>query len=417
VAKVSTSGNDVIFTVGNGSITIKDAKNKIISYSDANGDKTYSTVPATPYKVSKDGKTVTIYTSYDKKDFDVTETVAGGDKIETIDASAVNYGINIIGNEKSNKIIGGSGNDTLEGDNGNDSLVGGDGSDVFLYYGGYGNDIISDYAESDIISIASGNISKVKPNGKDVIFTVGKNKITVKNALRKGITYIDKDDVEHDYKNGEQTVKINETKTTATISEDYWKKTFDVANFGKKIRIIDATPVTNDIKITGNDKANQILGGSGKNTLTGGAGNDTLQGNDKEDIFVYNKGDGDDFIVDYSEGDKISIVSGIVNNVSVKSDTVILTVGDGKITVYGAAGKTRITYRDENGEKSKIYSKETSNSNVAEPLWFAENNFTEVNQLSAIVQNNSADCSFVNTSTKFSKEDNLITYSDKKITR
>ena len=90
------------------------------------------------------------------------------------------------GENGNDKLYGGNGDDTLSGGAGNDTLTGGDGEDVFLYSGG--KDVITDYtAGEDTIKI-SGTISKTKTNGKDIIYTIGKGTLTVKNGKGKDIT-------------------------------------------------------------------------------------------------------------------------------------------------------------------------------------------------------------------------------------
>ncbi|MBR4153488.1 MAG: hypothetical protein IKT98_11095 [Selenomonadaceae bacterium] len=412
-AATSTSGNDVIFTVGKGKITVKGAADKTFSYTDESGTKTYSTVPASSEPYTIKGAGITLLSSYAEKEFDIT-TVNGGDDIVTINASAVKKAIKITGNENANYIIGSKGADTIDGYEGNDTLTGGDGADIFLHYNGDGNDVITDYKAEDIIKIGSDSAVKASTKNRDVILTVGKEKITVKNAVRDeiGVTYFE-NGIEHDYKDGEQTVSINEKKTTAVITKNYWKDSFDAVNFGENIHSIDGSEVTHNLKITGNDKANIILGGSGKNTFIGGTGNDTFQGGDKADVFLYSKGDGNDVIYGYATEDIISIKSGTVDNVSVKGDTVIFTVGKGKISLDGAV-KTNVTYYDENGRTSKIYSREKSND--ADSMWFlGEDDFSTGNELDAIIQSDAADYSFLNGSESLAEDKNLVVYGGKKI--
>ena len=50
---------------------------------------------------------------------------------------------------------------------------------------------------------------------------------------------------------------------------------------------------------TGND---YISGGSGNDVITGGAGNDRLRGGAGADIFLFNRADGQDRIVDFQQG-------------------------------------------------------------------------------------------------------------------
>ncbi|MBR4153012.1 MAG: hypothetical protein IKT98_08650 [Selenomonadaceae bacterium] len=415
-AKVTTSGNDVVFTVGKGSITVKDAKDKTFTYITNSGTKTYSTIPesSTPYTIDAAKTAVILSSAYAEKSFDVEKL---GNKIVVIDASTVKKDLSITGNEKSNNIIGGAGNDTIDGYTGDDTLTGGDGADIFLYYNGDGNDVIADYSEEDEIQIEGS--AKATTSGRDVILTVGKNKITVKNAAKNkiGVTYVE-NGIEHDYISGEQTVLISSDRKgkTVTLSEKYWKDTFDITkNFGTGIQTINATEVTQKLKITGNDKANDIWGGSGDDTLIGGEGNDTLYGSQGADVFVYAKGDGDDTIDDYMPGeDKIKLVSGAVSgDYYTQGDTVVLRIDSGKIRVNNSVGK-RITIIEEDGTSS---SKKYTAKPLADATFFLadDDDFATDNQLSSIVQSNvAADYSFLNTPMTLDKENNIIICADKK---
>ena len=151
------------------------------------------------------------------------------------------------------------------------------------------------------------------------------------------------------------------------------------------------------------------------NTITGGGGNDTLQGGDKADVFIYTAGDGYDKIVGYEANDMISIVSGIVDyNYSKEDETVVLKIGNGNISVTGAAGKN-ITYYDNNGRHQEYCS--LADANVVDN-WFVadDDNFLEDNNLSSIVQSNTTDYSLaeVETSLKSASDLTALTYSSKK---
>jgi hypothetical protein len=419
-AKVTTSGNDVVFTVGKGKITVKNAKNKTFSYSDAGGTKTYSTVAPSPddgedYTVK--GKGITLSSSYAKDIFNVTE-IDGGDALVTIDASAVTQKIRVKGNELANKIIGSNAGGTLDGGKGkvSDTLKGGNGADIFVYYDGDGNDVISGYKENDTIKIEEGTVD-ITSSREDVIFNVGDGKLTVQDVKGTRITYIE-DDIEYGCLNGKKTLTIAKKTngTIATLSKSYWKDTFDATKLGnedvgKAITKIDAYAVTRTLKITGNDRANEILGSKTKsNTITGGGGDDTLQGGSGADVFIYTAGDGDDIIYGYDESDKISITSGKVTNVSVNSNNeIILTVGAGRIILDNAAGK-KLTYYDDEYRNTPFSEKVSNNA-----LFIADDTDYEVTpNLSSIVQNKAVDYSFVSTSTELTKETNLIAYAKEK---
>ena len=124
---------------------------------------------------------------------DGKDTVLGGNGADAL------YGekdADLLKGESGNDTLyGGSGNDTLYGGAGNDSLTGGKGADVFIYKFGEGNDTITDYtaSEKDKIQIVNATISGTRTSGKDIIYTIGNNTLTVKNASTQNISveYVD----------------------------------------------------------------------------------------------------------------------------------------------------------------------------------------------------------------------------------
>ena len=369
-ATPTISGNDVIFTVGTGKITVRDAANKTVSYTDKNGAKTYTYTPDTNAGViiSANGKGVTLTEDYMEEEFDVANY---GAAVQTINAAAVLASLKIKGNRIKNKIIGsseddwidggdgadsifgGAGNDTIIGGKGNDTLTGSDGSDIFVYSGGDGDDLITDYKSEDRISIASGSVIDTETRNKNVVFTLSNNgKITVKGGADKTVTYIEGGKEKHTTVT-DPAVRVDEGKIILTKS--YTESVFDVTeDYVETIITIDASAVTHDLKIIGNKNGNSIVGSDQNDTIDGGLGNDTLIGGEGSDIFVYRSGDGNDIITDYAQGeDKISIASGSVTP-TISGNDIVLKVGSGKITVEGAAKRT-VTYINQSGEEKTYF--------------------------------------------------------------
>ena len=344
--------------------------------------------------VTSKGKPVTIFGGAGK---DTLKGSAGDDYLSGDTGKDKLYGGNgndsIFGGTGNDKLYGDAGNDTLDGGTGNDSLKGGDGNDLFIYTGG--KDVITDYFEFDKISLG-GAISKATLKNGDVIFTIGKGSLTVKNAEGKTLNIIDANGTEYSTVFGSTTL----TLTNASASS---------LTVGDSIQVINASSRTNAIQITGNDLDNTILGGNGFDTLYGGAGNDSLdsggyyyyywsysygndildggagndtllgfrgydtlsggEGNDKlygdagndtldggtgndslkggsgSDLFIYTAGK--DTITDYTTSDKISL-GGAISKTTTKGTNVIFTIGEGSLTIKKAIGKT-LNIIDANG--------------------------------------------------------------------
>ena len=359
VSTIKTSGNNVIFTVGSGKITVKGGKDKTITYSDSSGkNKKYK------YEEPSDDETVTLPKTYSKENYTM------GDGVFTLDASKVRLDLKIVGNKFANSIIGGDQNDTLIGGKANDTLFGGEGMDVFVWNKGDGNDKILDYAEEDIVSIKGDTVKSFSASSDDIILTLAsKSKITIAGGKDKLITYVD-DKGEHIYP------KIFTTKGKAiALTDEYLKKDFNVSDYGN-YKTINASAVEHSLNIVGNELANSIFGtadddtidgaagkdilrggagndsliggagndtiygGEGSDTLWGGKGNDYLYGNDGEDVFIYKPGEGIDRIFGYNpQYDTIKLLSGKVDNAEAAGTDVVFTIENGKIILDNAAGQ------------------------------------------------------------------------------
>lgn len=81
-----------------------------------------------------------------------------------------------------------------------------------------------------------------------------------------------------------------------------------------------------------------INSGAGRNTIIGREGNDIIALEDSDtQIIVYNSGDGNDVVFGYDDNDRISIP--VKYNTTVSGDNVVITVGDGAMTLMGVRGK------------------------------------------------------------------------------
>ena len=231
----------------------------------------------------------------------------------------------IYGGDGNDSLNGGSGNDVLDGEAGddtlyggagNDNLTGGDGKDVFLIQSrNDGQGIITDsISGEDVIRIENDNapISKAATvkSGKgssaitNLVFTVGKSTITLKDGAGQKVTFVTK----------------NTDGTYTTRSQIYGATEITVADtdggvvdtsIDATVLKINAANTTKDLNITGNARNNTIYVGTGNNYVTTGKGKDTI---------VYSGGDV--IVNDYTAGqDVIKLDNASIRNADYTNPT------------------------------------------------------------------------------------------------
>jgi len=154
----------------------------------------------------------------------VSYTLDAGQEIESLRAWGP-ADVILTGNETVNQVIGGAGTDTLNGGAGNDTLKGGTGPDVIS--GGTGDDTY-------VIDDAAGRVLEAVGEGRDVVYT------TVSYTLDTG-------------------QEVESLRVTGTAG----------------------------LTLTGNEIANELIGGEGNDTLNGGGGSDQLIGGAGGDRFLF----------------------------------------------------------------------------------------------------------------------------------
>lgn len=200
ISKSSLSGSDVIFTIGSGSLKVKNAKGKSISLINSSG-KTSSTIVGAQTLTNNSSANVSIASdmsvvnaSTRTKAIKITgnalaNTISGGSKNDSIYGGAGNDSlVGNAGNDKlygetgNDKLRGGTGNDSLWGGKGNDSLWGDAGNDTFFYSNGDGKDIIYGFENDDLLKITDTFSASYNQSKKEVYFKVGNtsNAITLK---------------------------------------------------------------------------------------------------------------------------------------------------------------------------------------------------------------------------------------------
>ncbi|MEP4857537.1 MAG: calcium-binding protein, partial [Lentilitoribacter sp.] len=209
-------------------------------------------------------------------------------------------------------ITGTTGDDTLQGGLGDDQIDGGRGSDTYIYRLGDGHDYIKDVSsysyEIDTLLFTDVNASDVTFNqnsGDDLIITLSDG-------------------------------------GTVTIDEHYDSHTKDMEQIqfaDGSVLDVDAIAIKmlEDASTSGNDT---IYGTSGADTIEGGLGDDRLEGGRDGDTYVYNFGDGHDYIKDvssYAETDTLVFTDLNASDVvfSENNDDLVITMSDGgTVTIY-----------------------------------------------------------------------------------
>ena len=282
ITDTTVSGNNVVFSVGSGSLTIKDGKGKKLALIDSAGKSSTATIT--------DVMTVTNSTK---------SPVTAKPYTKTIDASSRTKAVKIVGNALANTISGGAGNDML---------TGGAGKDLFFYSAG--NDVITDYAAGDKISIGAA-ITDTTVSGNNVVFSVGSGSLTIKDGKGKKLALIDSTGKSSTATITDVMTVSNSTKSPVTVKP--YTKTIDASKRTKAVKItgnalansiVGGTKADSLVGLAGNDT---LRGGSGNDTLTGGKGNDSLWGDAGKDTFIYSSGDGKDVIFGFESGDLLQI--------------------------------------------------------------------------------------------------------------
>ncbi|MBQ7199700.1 MAG: hypothetical protein IJS29_10605 [Selenomonadaceae bacterium] len=191
ITNSTVKGSNVVLTTANGNLTVKSAKDKVITFIDDNGNTTekiyYGNIFYAPLDtgLTYDSKK-TILTAGSKFSEGTIDLGNYLDTVKKVNASSIKQAVEIIGNDNNNSLKGGKGADTISGGAGNDTLTGGSGKDIFVYESG--NDVITDYKSSEDTIQISEEITNTSYSGKNVIFTIGNGSLTVKNAKGKDIS-------------------------------------------------------------------------------------------------------------------------------------------------------------------------------------------------------------------------------------
>ena len=236
------------------------------------------------------------------------DVLSGGAGYDALHGDAGNDDLS--GGDGNDSLMGGSGNDTLSGGDGLDLLVGGEGddslmggggddylrgdggNDTYVFNLGDGRDTLSDNDAStdnvDILSFGAGITAEnltLTSNGGDLIMTVGNgaDQLTIQNFFFGNRYAIER--VVFAGGGEWNAAEIAARAGSATVRG------------GSSADVLYA-PDGSGGHVEGMGGVDSLFGGNGADILMGGSGNDTLNGRGGADTYVFNLGDGQDFIVD-----------------------------------------------------------------------------------------------------------------------
>ncbi|MBR1580268.1 MAG: hypothetical protein IJ668_07200 [Selenomonadaceae bacterium] len=400
ITSSSISGNDVIFTIGDGSIRIRNAKDKEITITNAAGWTT-SRVYETEDFVDDTSTTVlpvdnivggSIYVSdsdaYAGNLGDDTFVVTSGTRNATINTMGGYDTVNayagdqllVVGSARDELIqlnnqtsISSSGDvATVYGGRGDDTLIGSSGADVFLYADGDGNDILRNFdTTSDRIRLTHCDVDSSSLSGNDVILNIGEGSIKVPDARGNAIMIINAAGrtTSHVYGNEDftddtatsvlPTTVVSGSSITVqhnqTAAGNIGNDTFTVAsgtsratvNTGGGLDTVNAY-AGDGLLVRGSARDDLIqinqsstVGSGYVASVYGGRGHDTLIGSDGADLFLYASGNGNDTIQNFdATDDRIRLVGVDITGSSISGDNVILKIGDGSITLVDAKNQS-----------------------------------------------------------------------------
>ncbi len=285
----------------------------------------------------------------------------GADSISnTLDGATIQAlgGNDSIENEGDSVLIyGDAGDDSINNYGSNVTISGGAGNDRFVFNystnGNSGFDVITDYTEGEIIQIKGVAVSSVTAYGNDVTFTAYNNRLIVRNAADKVITYIDSNGTTKTFEPASKLVTLTDGADTyynavngATIQALGGNDT--IRNDGMPVSISGGDgndSIVNDgvnVSIDGGDGDDTIKSQGWHNKINGGAGNDniSLTGDSSYNLIRYTSGDGNDVISGFNATSTLQIGDGTGTYSSqVSGSDIAVTVGDGSILLKDAKGK------------------------------------------------------------------------------
>ena len=207
------------------------------------------------------------------------QVLYGTEAGETLDAAAFKGTQVLYGQDGNDVLLGSSGDERLDGGAGSDTLTGGAGADTYEFFTWSGDDL-------------------VHADGKDTLLVHGVTSagVSIGKLGAKGA------DIEVLSIQGGGTITLDRFSTLAGLRLSFddgqtltWS---DIQAAATKVDNLTLTGTTKADALTGKDGNDTLSGLAGNDTLAGGKGNDSLIGGKGNDTYLFNRGEGQDTIVD-----------------------------------------------------------------------------------------------------------------------
>ena len=149
--------------------------------------------------------------------------------------------------------------------------------------------------------------------------------------------------------NGTTSSSISIKNKIMTVAKDFNDDMLDLFAYSS-VNKVNATALINGIMIFDNKNANSISAGSGDDSIFGNTGNDTILGNAGNDIlygdagadkFIYQSGDGNDFIYGFDNNDTLTLDNlDFIASYNQKIGAITFTVDGGSVTMKNFTATT-----------------------------------------------------------------------------
>src|SRR6266568_4205773 len=234
------------------------------------------------------------------------DTLIGGDGDDVIDGGVGNDVLS--GGAGDDTLIGGTGDDVLDGGTGNDSLHGETGNDTYRFGRGSGQDTVLDYdftaGNVDAVELAADVLPSdvtLTSDASHLYLTINgtTDKLTIQSFFVNDGYKVEQIKFADGTTWGLDAIRAEMLKSSDGNDVIFGFETDDLIDGGAGDDVITDYGGANVIDGGAGDDT-ITLSGNGNNTLEGGRGNDQLTGSLGSDTYVFNRGDGQDTISDFS---------------------------------------------------------------------------------------------------------------------